>query len=64
MMLLDDCARSIYSLKCLLEQEQIGLADCFQGELLEQYQQVTELSLEQLEKIKKELQELIPEFPA
>lgn len=63
LMLLDDCARSIYSLERLLEQEETGLTDCFQGDLLESHKWVTEGSREQLEKIKRNLRELIPEFP-
>ena len=61
-LLADECMQQIYSLQQLQQQEEEGLANCFQGDLLSGYQKITQLSQEQLEDIKRNLLRLLPDF--
>lgn len=62
-LLVEECLQQVYSLQALMQQEENDLTNCMRGELLSGYQKITQLSLEQLEEIKKNLQMLMTDFP-
>lgn len=62
-LLVEECLQQVYSLQTLMQQEENDLTNCMQGELLSGYQKITQLSLEQLEEIKKNLHMLMTDLP-